>query len=100
MVVLLQALPHRHKVQTLKSAHLDDIVLEAPVLCLERHNEIDVFQQPSDCVCACAVRVGDAPEDVCGGQAVALDREAQTHRCGRVAGVRSGSRTFGEGAEL
>src|SRR5690242_20215477 len=94
MIILLQALPHRHEVQTLEAGDLDDVVLEPPVLCLERHDEVDILQQPRDRVCRRAVRVGNGPEDVRGGEAVALDRQAQTHRCGALRERRSATANF------
>ena len=78
-IILLQALPHRHEVQALEAAQLDNIVLQAPMLRLERDDEVDILKQPRDGVCRCAVRLRDAPQDVGGGQAVALDRKTQPH---------------------
>ena len=48
MVVVLQRLHDGRKVQTLKAADLDNIVLQAPVLRLQRYDEVDVFEQARD----------------------------------------------------
>lgn len=85
VIILFQALPHRHEVQALKAAQLDNIVLQAPMLRLERDDEVDILKQPRDRVCRGAVRLRDAPQYVGGRQAVALDRKTQSHGWRRVA---------------
>lgn len=87
MIVLLQALPDRHEMQALETAHFDNVVLQAPVLCLKWNDKIYIFKQPRDRIRRCTVRIRYAPEDVGGRQAVALYREAQTHCCRRVAEI-------------
>ena len=85
MIILFQALRYWHKMQTLESANLNNIVLKPPVLCFERHNKIDVLEQSCNRIRGRVIRIRDAPENVGRGQAVALDYKAQTHRYGRVA---------------
>lgn len=79
MVVFLKRVGHGHKVQTLEAAHLDDIVLQTPVLCLERDDEVHVFEQTRDGVCLCAVGLGHTPHDVGGREAVSLHRQSEPH---------------------
>ena len=79
MVVLLECLRHRREVQTLETSYFDDIVLQSPLLCLERYDEVDVFEKACDGVCLGAVRVRDVPKNIRGWETVALYREPQTH---------------------
>jgi hypothetical protein len=79
MVVILQRLRNGREVQTLKPAHLDDIVLQAPLLGFQRYHVVDVFEQAGDCVCLRAIRLGHVPEHVGGGDTVALDGESEAH---------------------
>jgi hypothetical protein len=74
MIVFLECIYDGHKVQTLEAAHLDDIVLQAPVLCLQRDNVVDIFEQTRDCVCLRTVRLRHAPEYVGNRQAIPLYR--------------------------
>jgi hypothetical protein len=79
MVVILECLRNRREMQTLEASHLDDIVLQAPVLSLERYYVIDVFEQAGDGVCLRAVRLGHVPENVGGRNVVPLDGESEAH---------------------
>jgi hypothetical protein len=79
MVVILECLRNWREVQTLEPSYFDDIMLQAPVLCLERDYVVDVFEQAGDSVCLRAVGLGHVPEDVGGGNVVPLDGEAEAH---------------------
>jgi hypothetical protein len=105
MVVILECLRNRGEVQTLEASHLDDIVLQAPVLCLEWYYVVNVFEQAGDGVRLRAVRLGHVPEDVGSRNVVPLDGEAEAHggrvlvAYGRAVQVSvSAGGTFGDGA--
>ena len=88
MVVFFERLRDRRKVQTLEAGELDNIVLQAPVLSFERNYQVDVLEQAGDRVRLRAGGRGDAPQNVCIGQIIPLDRQAEAHlhkelrRCG------------------
>jgi hypothetical protein len=79
VVVILQRLSNRREVQALEATHLDDVVLQAPLLGLQRYHVVDVLQQAGDCVSLGAVRFRDVPEHVGGGDAVSLNSESEAH---------------------
>ena len=83
MVVLFQCLCNGREMQTFEAGDFNDIVLQPPVLCLERYDVVDVFEQARDGVCLRAVRLGHVPEHVGGGQAVPLYCQSKPH-LGRV----------------
>jgi hypothetical protein len=83
MVVVLECLRNWREVQTLEPPYLDNIVLQSPLLCLERYDVVDVFEKACDGVCLRAVRVWHIPENVRSRKAVALYCEPQAH-VGRV----------------
>jgi hypothetical protein len=66
-------------VQALKALHLDHVVVQTPVLGLERDDLADVLEQARNCVGQWAAGVGHAPEHVGRWQAVALHGETEPH---------------------
>jgi hypothetical protein len=83
MVVVLERLRDWRKVQTLKAAHFDDIVLQAPLLGFQRDHVVDVLEEAGDGVGLGAGRLWHVPEHVGRGDAVSLYRESKPH-VGRV----------------
>jgi hypothetical protein len=88
MVVFFERLRNRRKVQTLETGELDNIVLQAPVLGFERNYQVYVLEQAGDRVRLRVCRRRDAPQNVCIGQSIPLDRQSEAHlhkalrRCG------------------
>jgi hypothetical protein len=83
MVVIFECLCNGREVQTLEASHLDDIMLQAPVLCFQRYYVVDIFEKAGDGIRLRAVRFGYVPEDVRSRNVIPLDGEPETH-VGRV----------------
>lgn len=69
--------------QTFETSHFNNIVLETPMLRLERQHVVDVFEQSCDGVGLGGVGVWYVPQNIRGRQAIALHCQSETH-VGRV----------------
>lgn len=69
--------------QTFEAAYLDNIMLEAPLLCFQWYNVVDVLEKACDGVSLEAIRFGYIPQNIGSGQAIALHCQSEAH-VGRV----------------
>jgi hypothetical protein len=64
-IILFQRLGNGGEVQTFKALHFNYIVLQPPMLSLQRDDVVDIFEQARNCVCQWTTSLRNVPQDIC-----------------------------------